>query len=103
MLSQAAKDLVTLFPVIRDWIAEFIMAHHLMISADVGHNQLITEVLRLLHYLIKFGYYEDFNEVEKLLPALLNLVDGRRDLPLRESEMTGKISTKTTLAELFLK
>lgn len=58
-----------------------------MIAVDIGHNQLITEVLRLLHYLIKFGYYEDFGEVDKLLPALLFLVDGRRDLPVNEADI----------------
>ena len=65
---------MTLFPVLRDWTAEFLFAKWYMVANDFGHNRLIGEIhehlnlienahaaaqeLRLLEYLITFGYYE---------------------------------------------
>lgn len=44
------------------------------------------QVLRLLYYLVKFGYYMDSEDVENLLPPLLNLLDGRHDYPFPAGE-----------------
>ena len=41
---QIIKDLVTLFPVIRDWIAEFLFDHKDMTATEVGCNMLISQV-----------------------------------------------------------
>ena len=38
-------------------------------------------MLRLVHYLAKFGYYGDLNDIEQLMGPLLSLLDGRNDKP----------------------
>ncbi|XP_060552412.1 inositol 1,4,5-trisphosphate receptor type 2-like [Ruditapes philippinarum] len=75
------KELVAIFPVLRDWIAEFLSENLCMYASEIGHNMLIEQVLRLLYFLVKFGYYMDSEDVDNLLPPLLNLLDGRHDYP----------------------
>ena len=41
---QVVKDLVTIFPVLRDWLAEFLKLNCQMTASDVGHNLLIEQV-----------------------------------------------------------
>ncbi len=41
---QIIKDLVTLFPVIRDWIAEFLDENKDMTASMIGRNMLIEQV-----------------------------------------------------------
>ena len=43
-LWQIIKDLVTLFPVIRDWIVEFLDDNKDMTASMVGRNMLIEQV-----------------------------------------------------------
>jgi len=38
------KDLVTIFPVLRDWLTEFLSENCVMTASDIGHNQLIEQV-----------------------------------------------------------
>ena len=44
MCVQIIKDLVTLFPVIRDWIAEFLLDIRDMTASEIGRNMLIEQV-----------------------------------------------------------
>lgn len=41
------KELVAIFPVLRDWIAEFLSENKCMYASDVGHNMLIEQVIYL--------------------------------------------------------
>ncbi|VDI71716.1 Hypothetical predicted protein [Mytilus galloprovincialis] len=75
------KELVAIFPVLRDWIADFLDQNKCMFACNIGHNMLIEQVVRLLYHLVKFGYYLDAEDVKNLLPPLLNLLDGRHDFP----------------------
>ncbi|KAK3610322.1 hypothetical protein CHS0354_029791 [Potamilus streckersoni] len=84
------KELVAIFPVLRDWIAEFLEMNNCMVASEIGHNMLVEQVLRLLYHLVKFGYYMDSEDVQNLLPRLFNLLDGRRDLPFPKDK--GKVS-----------
>ena len=49
----------------------------------------VFQVLRLLHHLVKFGYYMDLDDVRKLLPPLLSLLDGRHDVPFPKDKGKG--------------
>ena len=44
---QIIKDLVTLFPVIRDWITEFLDENKDMTASMIGRNMLIEQVTYL--------------------------------------------------------
>ncbi|XP_053402419.1 inositol 1,4,5-trisphosphate receptor type 1-like isoform X7 [Mercenaria mercenaria] len=83
------KDLVTIFPVLRDWLAEFLNCNCVMTASDIGHNLLIEQVLRLLQHLVKFGYYSDIDDVRHLLQPLLSQLDGRHDVPFPKDKSKG--------------
>ncbi|XP_074663089.1 inositol 1,4,5-trisphosphate-gated calcium channel ITPR3-like [Tubulanus polymorphus] len=85
----APRDLVTIFPVLRDWITEFLDENKGMTASTIGHNMLIEQVLRLLYYLVQFGYYGDVDDVKCLLNPLLNLLDGRHDVPFLPDKEKG--------------
>ncbi|XP_021341779.1 inositol 1,4,5-trisphosphate receptor type 2-like [Mizuhopecten yessoensis] len=89
LIKQVVKELVAIFPVLRDWIAEFLQENKCMFADDIGHNMLIEQVLRLLYHLVKFGYYLDAEDVEQLLPPMLNLLDGRHDFPFKKDREKG--------------
>lgn len=38
------KELVAIFPVLRDWIAEFLSENQCMYASEIGHNMLIEQV-----------------------------------------------------------
>lgn len=46
------KDLVTIFPVLRDWLAEFLRQNNQMTASDIGHNQLVEQVCDTRKYQI---------------------------------------------------
>lgn len=52
-----------------------------MTDSEVGHNMLVEQVLRLVHYLAKHGFYGDMEDIKQLLDPLLSLLDGTNDLP----------------------
>ena len=41
------------------------------------------QVLRLLHYLVSYGYYSDAKDIKALLVPLLSLLDGKNDKPFK--------------------
>nr|XP_022341730.1 inositol 1,4,5-trisphosphate receptor type 2-like isoform X3 [Crassostrea virginica] len=94
---EVVKDLVTIFPVLRDWMAEFLAGNCQMTASEIGHNLLIEQVLHLLQHLVKFGYYMDMEDVKQLLTPLLSLLDGTHDVPFPKDKGKGysKDSQKT--------
>uniref|UniRef100_A0A1I8HB99 RYDR_ITPR domain-containing protein n=1 Tax=Macrostomum lignano TaxID=282301 RepID=A0A1I8HB99_9PLAT len=72
----AAKDLITIFPVIRDWIAQFLDQNRCMVASQMSNNLLIEKVLSLL-----VNYYGGVDELAQLLPPLRNLLNGESDVP----------------------
>lgn len=44
------------------------------------------KVLRLLHYLVKFGYYGNSRDIDELQLPLATLLDGKSDLPFATEE-----------------
>ena len=41
----------------------------------------VLQVLRLVHYLVSFGFYYKVEDIKKLLEPLMSLLDGRNDKP----------------------
>ncbi|XP_013381715.1 inositol 1,4,5-trisphosphate receptor type 3 isoform X4 [Lingula anatina] len=76
-----AQELGTVFPVMRDWIQEFVESNPEMYSSQVGQNKLIEQVMRLLCYLVRFGCYCSADEIRILLKPLMIMLDGRNDRP----------------------
>uniref|UniRef100_A0A1I8GHK6 Sin3a_C domain-containing protein n=1 Tax=Macrostomum lignano TaxID=282301 RepID=A0A1I8GHK6_9PLAT len=59
-----------------------------MTASEVGHNILLAHVMQMLHYLVRFGYYNSTTDIKKLLKPLLDLLDGRNDKPLPRAATT---------------
>ena len=51
-----------------------------LVADQQDKNLLIAQVFRLLALLVSFGYYDDDDDVEELLPQITNCLDGRKDL-----------------------
>ena len=51
----------------------------------------IFQVLRLVHYLVLFGFYDKSEDIKKLLEPLMSLLDGRNDKPYPKCE--GRITS----------
>ncbi|XP_062518427.1 inositol 1,4,5-trisphosphate receptor type 1-like isoform X2 [Corticium candelabrum] len=69
------------FPELRNWIADFMQMNQDMTASNIGHNQLVEQVLRLVHYLVRFGYYANIEDIHTLLRPLLSVLDGTNDKP----------------------
>ena len=89
------------FPDVKEWIEDF-FEHELLVSYDISSNPylciillqvhiqhlsvdqqdknlLIAQVFHLLALLVSFGYYDDDDDVKKLLPKVISCLDGRKD------------------------
>ncbi|XP_067668084.1 inositol 1,4,5-trisphosphate-gated calcium channel ITPR2-like [Haliotis asinina] len=69
------------FPKLRDWISHFLGTNGDMTASEVGNNLLVEQVLCLVHFLVKYGFYHKSADIEKLLVPLMSLLDGRNDKP----------------------
>ncbi|KAK3095936.1 hypothetical protein FSP39_021047 [Pinctada imbricata] len=69
------------FPTLSKWMSEYLGRNSDMTASEIGSNMLIKQVLRLLQYLVSFGFYNKSIHFKLLLGPLMNLVDGRHDNP----------------------
>ena len=66
---------------LKQWISEFLGQNQAMTASLIGHNMLVEQVLRLVHYLAMYGNYGELDDIKKLLDPLLSLLDGTNDVP----------------------
>ena len=45
---------------------------------------MVVKVLQVLTVLVKFGYYDDSEDVNQLLPSIQNLLNGKDDFPTKQ-------------------
>lgn len=71
------------FPAMRDWIREHIAAaaQKKVVAADMEENELLADVIEVLELLVKYGYYDDTDDVEDVLRPLLEVLNGFTDVP----------------------
>ena len=72
----------------RDWIKEHIeeAAQNKVVASDTEQNSLLADVIEVLKLLVKYGYYDDVDDVEAVLRPLLEVLNGFTDLPFPPSE-----------------
>ena len=56
-------------------------------AEEEEQNGVVVKVLQVLTALVKYGYYDDAKDIEQLLPAIHELLDGQDDYPTRESKL----------------
>ncbi|ESO83880.1 hypothetical protein LOTGIDRAFT_236387 [Lottia gigantea] len=69
------------FPQIRDWITKFLASNGDMTASEIGNNMFVKQVLRLVYYLVVYGFYYQTEDIRELLAPLMSLLDGRNDKP----------------------
>ncbi|XP_075250138.1 inositol 1,4,5-trisphosphate-gated calcium channel ITPR2-like isoform X3 [Convolutriloba macropyga] len=72
---------------IRSWIEKFLDKCQCQVASDIGYNQMVRQVLRMVWYLVAFGYYSEQKVIQKLILALISIMDGSGDLPYPESHL----------------
>nr|KAG5699258.1 hypothetical protein BaRGS_000460 [Batillaria attramentaria] len=87
-VDRSASHTYQYFPALRDWIALFLGTNGDMTASQIGNNMLVEQVLRLVHYLVKYGFYYKSTDIKMLLEPLMSLLDGRNDKPY--PNMAGK-------------
>ncbi|XP_070173522.1 inositol 1,4,5-trisphosphate-gated calcium channel ITPR3-like [Littorina saxatilis] len=69
------------FPDLPHWISGFLGSNGDMTASQIGNNMLVQQVLRLVHCLVRYGFYYKSHDIEQLLKPLMSLLDGRNDKP----------------------
>ena len=92
-LSETSKETVALtgvenvnFPEMKKWILAHIQGMPKVIASQTEDNWLMAEVLSVLALLVKYGYYDDPDDVNAVLRPLVDVLNGFEDLPFPESE-----------------
>ncbi|KAK6195687.1 hypothetical protein SNE40_001061 [Patella caerulea] len=80
-IDQSDSPTYKYFPQLRDWIANFLGTNGDMTASEIGNNMLVQQVLRLVYYLVMYGFYNQTDDIRKLLSPLISLLDGRNDKP----------------------
>lgn len=61
-------------------------------------NNVVVKVLQLLATLVKFGYYDDAEDVTPLLPPIYTLLDGTKDFPNASTKLKLETTRKCKYA-----
>ncbi|XP_060598295.1 uncharacterized protein LOC132752036, partial [Ruditapes philippinarum] len=95
LASNSQSETYKYFPHLSHWITDFLSRNTEMTASNIGNNILIKQVLRLVYYLVSFGFYGKYDDIKKLLDPLMSLLDGRYDKPYPN------IEGKETMEVLF--
>ncbi|KAK3607291.1 hypothetical protein CHS0354_002916 [Potamilus streckersoni] len=71
---------------LRDWSFEFLEHNCSIVASNIGKNMLTKQVLKLLHYLVSFGFYSKSSDIEKLVEPLMRLLDSRDNVTSQNSK-----------------
>jgi len=76
-------EVLPFFPNLSDWVAKFLSSHTAVIfnTNHKNHNEFVVAVLRVVHTLVLFGYYNIKEDVIKLLAPLYQILGSDGDSP----------------------
>ena len=74
------------FPQMRKWILEHLQGSEEVVVSHVEDNLLLAEVLSILGLLVKYGYYDDEQDVDAVLHPLVDVLNGFKDRLFPKSE-----------------
>ena len=61
------------------------------LRCESKENSLLKLVLDVLGHLVRYGYYDDIEDVDELLGPLTELLNGETDLPSERKSKKGRI------------
>lgn len=69
------------FPPMKIWIQEHLegAAQKKMSASTKEENALLAEILEILSLLVKFGYYDNLNDIKHILKSLLQILNDYAD------------------------
>ena len=76
------------FPKMKTWIKEHIemAAKNKVDASKMSENMLLADIIEVLSLLVKYGYYDDTEDVEDVLRPLLKVLNGFTDIPFHRVE-----------------
>ncbi len=57
-----------------------------VVASEVDDNNLLAQVLGVLALLVKYGYYDDSDDVDDVLRPLMEILSGFSDIPFPSIE-----------------
>lgn len=66
------------FPPMKIWIQKHLGAAQISASTK-EENALLAEILEILSLLVKFGYYDNLNDIKHILKSLLQILNDYAD------------------------
>ncbi|KAL5005127.1 hypothetical protein ScPMuIL_018583 [Solemya velum] len=81
LVDKSSSPTYKYFEDLSTWISQFLASNGDMTASESGNNMLVQQVLRLVHYLVSFGFYYKSSDIKKLMEPLMELLDGRNDKP----------------------
>lgn len=79
--TRVGRDINAQFPLLHVWLREFFQHNNYLTANQIGRNQLIEKVLKLVTYLMMYGYISSDNDINELMIPVLNIVSGFSDKP----------------------
>ncbi len=49
-------------------------------------NEFLEHIMDVLGYLVRYGYYDDVDDVDECMKYIIKLLDGKTDVPSRGKE-----------------
>uniref|UniRef100_A0A1X7VAJ0 Uncharacterized protein n=1 Tax=Amphimedon queenslandica TaxID=400682 RepID=A0A1X7VAJ0_AMPQE len=83
------------FPALNDWILDTI-SNNTNLRCESKENSLLKIVLDVLGHLVRYGYYDDVQDVDELLGPLTKLLNGETDLPSERKMSMSQVDFKSS-------
>lgn len=64
---------------IDEWLLKFFEEHRAQYMDHVKENQLVLSTLQLARLLIRYGFYRNMEQFERIIFSMLEILDGRND------------------------
>ena len=76
------------FPAMREWIRTHLesAAKHKVVATEIEENVLLADVIAVLKLFVKYGYYDDPEDVNAVLDPLIDLLNGFSDIPFKATD-----------------
>ena len=91
------------FPSMKIWIQEHLKAaaEERIAASNKDENVLLADVIEVLSLLVKFGYYDNLDDIRDLLKHLLDILSGFTDLCAPDEGKYACTMYSTILSNLF--
>ena len=83
-----------MFPQLNDWIYQYLLENQSLEARLEEDNDFLASILNLVKTLIKFGYYCNPSDIERLMFTVRPLLSGFNDIPADDPHQRSKTLTR---------